>query len=36
MDFIPVAGPWVTEKEVRYTADAAANGWYAGHGIYPG
>lgn len=35
MDWIPVAGPWVTEKEVRYTADAAANGWYAGHSAYP-
>ena len=35
MDWIPVAGPWVTEKEVRYTADAAANGWYASHNVYP-
>ncbi len=35
MDWIPVAGPWVTEKEVRYTADAAANGWYANHNAYP-
>jgi perosamine synthetase len=35
MDFIPVAGPWVTEREVRYTADAAANGWYANHNAYP-
>ena len=35
MDWIPVAGPWVTEKEVRYAADAAANGWYASHGFYP-
>jgi perosamine synthetase len=34
MDWIPVAGPWVTEKEVRYTADAAANGWYATHNVY--
>ena len=25
---IPVAGPWVTDHEVRYVADAAANGWY--------
>lgn len=25
---IPVAGPWVTEKEVAYVADAAANAWY--------
>jgi perosamine synthetase len=35
MEWIPVAGPWVTEKEVRYTADAAANGWYASHSVYP-
>lgn len=34
-DWIPVAGPWVTEKEVRYAADAAANGWYASHNVYP-
>jgi len=25
---IPVAGPWVTDKEVAYVADAAANAWY--------
>jgi perosamine synthetase len=25
---IPVAGPWITEKEVNYVADAAANDWY--------
>jgi hypothetical protein len=25
---IPVAGPWVTEREVRYVAEAAANDWY--------
>ena len=35
MDWIPVAGPWVTDKEVRYAADAAANGWYANHNYYP-
>jgi perosamine synthetase len=28
MERIPVAGPWVTDLEVRYVADAAANGWY--------
>jgi perosamine synthetase len=30
---IPVAGPWVTELEVRYVAEAAEHGWYerAGH-----
>jgi perosamine synthetase len=25
---IPVAGPWVTDLEMRYVADAAANDWY--------
>jgi perosamine synthetase len=25
---IPVAGPWVTEREIRYVTDAAANDWY--------
>lgn len=32
---IPIAGPWVTEKEVAYVADAAANGWYERAGHYP-
>ncbi len=27
---IPVAGPWITEREVRYAAEAAAGDWY-GH-----
>jgi perosamine synthetase len=35
MEWIPVAGPWVTEKEIRYTADAAANAWYATYNVYP-
>ncbi|MCU1500727.1 MAG: DegT/DnrJ/EryC1/StrS family aminotransferase, partial [Ilumatobacteraceae bacterium] len=26
---IPVAGPWVTDLEVQYVAEAAANDWYA-------
>ncbi|MFV2065383.1 MAG: DegT/DnrJ/EryC1/StrS family aminotransferase [Pirellulales bacterium] len=25
---IPIAGPSITEKEIAYVADAAANGWY--------
>ncbi len=29
---IPVAGPWVTELEVQYVADAAANDWYGNAG----
>ena len=31
---IPVAGPWITEKEVAYAADAAANDWYGRAGYY--
>lgn len=31
---IPVAGPWVTELEVGYVSDAAANGWYTQAGTY--
>ena len=26
---IPVAGPWITQKEVDYVADAAANAWFS-------
>jgi perosamine synthetase len=25
---IPVAGPWVTQKEIDYVTDAVTNGWY--------
>jgi perosamine synthetase len=31
-DRIPVAGPWVTDLEVRYVAEAAANDWYGAAG----
>lgn len=31
---IPVAGPWITEKEVEYAADAARNAWYSGANLY--
>ncbi len=34
MKRIPVAGPWITDKEVQYVADAAANDWYEGAGTY--
>lgn len=33
---IPLAGPWVTEKEVSYAADAAQNAWYDNHNLYNG
>jgi perosamine synthetase len=32
---IPVAGPWITDKEIAYVADAAARGWYADANLYP-
>ena len=28
MERIPVAGPWITEKEVAYVSDAVRNAWY--------
>ena len=31
---IPVAGPWITDKEVAYVADAAANAWYSNANMY--
>jgi perosamine synthetase len=31
---IPIAGPWITQKEIDYVADAAANAWYANAGAY--
>jgi perosamine synthetase len=34
MEPIPVAGPWITQKEIDYVADAAANAWYANAGTY--
>ena len=29
---IPVAGPWITEREIRYVSEAAATDWYEGAG----
>ncbi len=34
MDRIPVAGPWITQKEIDYVADAAANAWYGNASTY--
>jgi perosamine synthetase len=31
---IPIAGPWITEKEIRYVSEAASNGWYANSAKY--
>jgi perosamine synthetase len=28
MERIPIAGPWITQKEIDYVTDAATNAWY--------
>ncbi len=33
-ELIPVAGPWVTEREVEYVTDAARNAWFNNHYEY--
>lgn len=35
MERIPVAGPWITRKEIDYVADAVANAWYDNASLYP-
>lgn len=32
---IPIAGPSITQREIDYATDAAANGWYERAGEYP-
>jgi perosamine synthetase len=34
MEHIPVAGPWITRKEIDYVADAAAHAWYENANMY--
>lgn len=34
MDRIPVAGPWITSKEIEYVTDAVSNAWYNNHAAY--
>jgi perosamine synthetase len=34
MDRIPVAGPWITQKEIDYVSDAAAHAWYSNANMY--
>ena len=34
MDRIPVAGPWITHKEIDYVTDAVTNAWYGNANIY--
>lgn len=35
MGKIPVSGPWITDREIAYAADAARTGWYATANAYP-
>jgi perosamine synthetase len=34
MERIPVAGPWITDKEVAYVSDAVRNAWYSEANTY--
>ncbi|RLE37347.1 glutamine--scyllo-inositol aminotransferase, partial [Candidatus Woesearchaeota archaeon] len=34
MDRIPVSGPWITQKEIDYVADAVTNAWYGNANMY--
>jgi len=31
---IPVAGPWITEKEIEYVKDAVTNAWYGNANVF--
>ena len=31
---IPIAGPWITQKEIDYVTDAVTRGWYANASVY--
>jgi perosamine synthetase len=34
MERIPVAGPWITQKEIAYVTDAVRSAWYANANVY--
>lgn len=34
MTNIPVAGPWITQKEIDYVTDAVTNAWYSNANMY--
>ena len=34
MERIPVAGPWITQKEIDYVTDAVTNAWYSNANTY--
>jgi perosamine synthetase len=31
---IPIAGPWITDREIEYVTDAARTGWYGTANVY--
>ena len=31
---IPIAGPWITDRELAYVADAVRNAWYANANVF--
>lgn len=33
-DRIPVSGPWITDREIDYVADAVRSAWYSNHLVY--
>jgi perosamine synthetase len=34
MVHIPIAGPWITQREIEYVTDAVTNAWYSQANIY--
>ncbi len=34
MEHIPIAGPWITQKEIEYVTDAVTNAWYLNANSY--
>ncbi len=34
MERIPVAGPWITQKEIDYVTDAVTHAWYSDANVY--
>ena len=34
MERIPVAGPWITQREIDYVTDAVTNAWYGNANVY--
>lgn len=34
MELIPVAGPWITQKEIDYVTEAVTNAWYGNANLY--